>query len=290
MTTKTQIGILGIGAIGTVIASSLQEQLPLKLFYFSRTKKEALKLVTTNKVFDTSIHIETRPTQAPQLDWLFICLKAHQYNDAKHWFAELITPQTKVAVVRNGLRLKEDILSFTSGELILETNIDCPTELLENGFYKTINTPIITLQKNTLATEFKELFKASEVTINHVKDFKTESWKKLCESATLGAILCIHNDTCRIFKTETIQQQFKELLNEMVQVALADGAHIEPNFIDKTMTKVLKYPDTKGSSMLSDLRQGKPLELDAKNGIVSRLGKQYHIKTPINDSIIKLLS
>ena len=126
--------------------------------------------------------------------------------------------------------------------------------------------------------------------IHQVKDFKTESWKKLCESATLGAILCLHNDTCHIFKDDNIQKEYEALMAETIKVAIADGADIERDFLEKTRIKILNYPDTKGSSMLCDFRNGNPIEFEAKNGIISQLGKLYHIETPLNNSIINKLS
>ncbi len=260
------------------------------MFYFSKTKKEHLHLITDKTTHNIPVNTNTSTSKTHDLDWLIICLKAHQYTAAQHWLTQLIQPNTKVVVIRNGLRLKEDVLDFTSEENILECIIDCPTELIDNNYYRTIKQPSLTIPKSTIANKFELLFNALEIDITQVQDFKTKSWEKLCESATLGAILCIHNDTCKLFKSLVIQQQFKDLLNETITVAIADGASIENNFADGILYKVLNYPDTKGSSMLTDLRHGKPLELEAKNGIISKLGKQYHVDTPLNDAIIKLLS
>ena len=42
-------------------------------------------------------------------------------------------------------------------------------------------------------------------------------------------------------------------------------------------------------SMLQDLRNGKPCEIDAINGIVCENGKKYGVKTPINDRIVDVI-
>lgn len=55
---------------------------------------------------------------------------------------------------------------------------------------------------------------------------------------------------------------------ETIKVAIADGARLAFNFSEKTRIKILNYPETKGSSVLTDLQQSKPLELRAKNGII----------------------
>lgn len=42
--------------------------------------------------------------------------------------------------------------------------------------------------------------------------------------------------------------------------------------------------------MLTDRLMGNPFELEAKNGIISELGKQFGIKTPLHDLVMHLLT
>lgn len=290
LSTKTTIGILGLGAIGTVMAYHLQDNISHDLYYFSRTKKKSLKIIQDYTPIEISINLQTNIASIKPLDWLIICLKEHQYVNAKQWFSKLITLNTKIVVIRNGINLKAPLLEFTKAHQILECMIDCPTQLNQTDFYQYHGKPKITIPKSNLASDFESLFNTRQMDIIQVTDFKTENWKKLCESATLGAILCKYNDTCRIFKDEIKQKEYLNLMNETIKVAIADGALIEPSFNKKMLAKLMSYPATKGSSMLVDFRNGQPLELGAKNGIISQLGKHYNIPTPINDMLIKLLS
>jgi 2-dehydropantoate 2-reductase len=43
------------------------------------------------------------------------------------------------------------------------------------------------------------------------------------------------------------------------------------------------------SSMLWDVRKGKPTEIEFMNGYLSRLGQQYGVKTPCNDTLVDLI-
>ncbi len=42
-------------------------------------------------------------------------------------------------------------------------------------------------------------------------------------------------------------------------------------------------------SMLQDIKQGKPCEIDAINGVVCEFGKKFGVKTPINDRIVEII-
>ena len=41
--------------------------------------------------------------------------------------------------------------------------------------------------------------------------------------------------------------------------------------------------------MLTDRLIGRPIELGAKNGIISKKGKEYNIPTPLNDWVCLML-
>ncbi len=289
MDTKT-IGIIGIGAIGSVIASLIKSQHLLNTHYYNRSPRETIKIKRGNIKIEFSIHCNIYIDKKQHLDWLIICLKEHQFKNAKKWLSKLISPSTKIVVIRNGLQLKEPILEFTSEDYIIECMIDCPVQPDSGGFYEQLRKPTITISKKEVLKEFSDLFNKRELNIRTTSDFKTESWKKICESSTLGAILCITGETCRIFKNPKTQEFYKNLLIEGINVAKADGANINDSFIDEILDKLTKYPDTKGSSMLTDRCNGNPIELGAKNGVIKKIGAFYQINTPLTNSICTILS
>ncbi len=97
------------------------------------------------------------------------------------------------------------------------------------------------------------------------------------------------NDTCKVFQDVKTIELYKKVVEEGINVAIADGADIQHDFKDTLMNKLLTYPSTKGSSMLTDRINGRPIEWNAKNGIISRIGKQKGMKTDLNDLLCLLL-
>lgn len=79
-------------------------------------------------------------------------------------------------------------------------------------------------------------------------------------------------------------------MEEGIQVAKADGAIISSDFANVMLEKLEFYPKEKGSSMLTDRKLGRPIELGAKNGAIVKIGKKYKIETPLNDLIVTILS
>jgi 2-dehydropantoate 2-reductase len=288
---KQDIGVVGIGAIGSVISFELQKNNPLNaLHYYGRTPKKSIRLLKGKTRHEVPIVLRTSPFKADHLDWLIVCIKEHQFPGAVEMLSTLIGPQTKIAVIRNGLRLKNPFLKFTDENKILECSIDCPTQPTEDGYYESFKNPVLTVPSGKLANQFEQLFKNSETEILQVADFKTQCWKKVCESSALGSILCLCGETCWVFEDDKLISLYINLLKEGLNVADADGAKIETDFTDKMLAKLRSYPKTKGSSMLTDRINGNLIELGAKNRIITEIGELYKINTPLNELMVQLLS
>ncbi|QKX06621.1 hypothetical protein HN014_17435 [Aquimarina sp. TRL1] len=285
-----KVGILGVGAIGTLMASLLYPNKKLSLFLYNRSPKQQLSIFNDKKEKKIPIHVETSLPEKRKLDFLCICLKEHQVKNAHTFLTGLIGVETKVIVIRNGIHHKEALLPYTSERNIIEAVIDCPVQPIADGRYEQLNKPVLIINRTAFSELFISLFSPADIKINCILDIKTIAWKKLCESAALGAILCLAGESCWIFKDQRLVNLHKKLLQEGVQVAIADGAEIkEPIFIEAIQTKLVNYPPEKGSSMLSDRKRGAPIELGAKNQVISSLGKQYAIETPIHDLVCMLL-
>ncbi len=284
---RTKVGILGTGAIGSAISYLLQANTSLDLHFYNRTLKDTVKVLYNG--IESEILLDDINNYNQELDWLIICLKEHQYNSATSTLLKLVRPHTKLVSIRNGLYHKEPLLEYTKEENILECIIDCPTQQKQDDIYQILRKPILTVPESKLARDFENLFQGENATIKQTFDFKTACWKKVCESATLGAILCLSGETCWVFQDDELLELYKTALKESIQVAIADGAKIEVDFIDKMIAKLLSYPPEKSSSMLKDRLNEKPIELGAKNGVIVEQGKQNGVLTPINDLFVKLL-
>lgn len=285
------IGVFGIGAIGSVIAFELYSTNSSNVVsYYNRSPKKNILHKRGNEKSEIAISLKGFNQENSNLDWLIVCIKEHHFPEARASLEKLIGPNTKIAVIRNGLKLGEPFLNFTEESHILECCIDCSSQKNPDGYYESLNDPIITIPTGSLANGFEALFKNSKTIINQTQDFHSISWKKLCESSAFGSILCISGETAWIFQDEKIQRLYLEIMNESLLVAKADGALIEDDFIDSNLKKVLAYPHYKGSSMLTDKLNGTKIELGAKNGIIIEIGQQYGIKTPTNDRVISQIN
>lgn len=271
------------------MAGLFGEREEINLFAFNRSPVNEVKLWNGEQERKFSINCKTTPDNSAQLDWLFICLKAYHYPECAHWFNHLIHTDTKVLILSNGIELKAPLLPFCPADQLLECLIDCPTERLSERTFQALRKPVFTLPISKLGNVFESLLKEQDVTINQVRDFKTANWKKLIESAAIGAMTCLSGETCWIFQQKNARDLFMDLVEEAVEVARADGARISFDYSVLLLAKLASYSSEKGSSMLTDRLLGRRIELEAKSGAITKIGKRMGIPTPLHSLVCTLL-
>ncbi len=281
------IGIFGIGCIGSIITKYLVQNKSNSHFFFNRSQKHEIRIQNEQQL--TTIPIQIAKRIDGQLDWMIICLKEYQIKEAKSNIKQLIHPDTKLAIFRNGIQLAEDFTDITMRENIVETIIDCPTQRTATGDILQLRKAKIIVPKTSIASEFIQLFTNSDLDFTQTTDFKTEQWKKLIESSSIGSIQALKMKPCIIFKDPKIIEKYIHLINEGIAVANSTGINIERSFTEKLLNKLKHYPDSKGSSMLTDRLAGKQLELNAKIGAIVNIALQNKIKIPTTRRIYNSL-
>ena len=287
-----EVGVLGLGAIGHVIGAPFLEKSGVRIHFYNRSTRPVFRFQPFDRPFiQQNIACELKPPKEPiVLDWLFICLKTYHYQEAESWFKVLISRQTRVVVLRNGLNLAAPLLPFTTAEYILPVLVDAPTQYDRGkASYVQMRPAHLLLPPHPLSEELRALLHESEIAIAITSDFKTASWSKLLKSASLGAIMCLSGQTCRIFKRSEIRALYRSLLLEGIAVAKADGAQLSTDYVELMLEKLSTYPPEKGSSMLTDRQSGRPIEVMAKSGAIAQRGVELGIPTPLHTSFSALL-
>lgn len=282
-----KIAIFGIGAIGSVLSKYLLANKNNHLSYFNRSPKSNIGIIYKNQL--VTLPIEKANQYDGPYDWVIVCLKTYHLAEAKKSIRKIIGPKTKVAVFRNGLNLQADFKSLVPDSNILETIIDSPTQLNSDGKYLQLKLPKIILPASSLAKEFKELFHNTKIQIQIVKLFRKAQWKKLIESSSIGALQALTGKTCVIFKNPKMVEEYQILVKEGIAVANQDGVKIPDTFAEELLEKLKSYPDHKGSSMLADKLAGRQLELNAKIGVIVKIGEEKEISIPKSKQIYQQL-
>ena len=118
MADQVSIAIVGAGAIGGALAAALGDS------GRSVTMCDCVPFETLTRSFKgetrTYDHpIMTSPEGLGPVDWLLLCTKAHQVPATKSWLDCLIGPDTRVAVMQNGVDHEVRVDGFVEADLVV---------------------------------------------------------------------------------------------------------------------------------------------------------------------------
>jgi 2-dehydropantoate 2-reductase len=121
-------------------------------------------------------------------------------------------------------------------------------------------------------------------------DFTTVAWRKLCINVAGGAITALVDRTLGVTRRPDVAEVARDLMRECIAVGRAEGAMLEDGLADAIVATMIDGPEDASTSMLADRRLGLPLEVDARNGAVARIGARHGIETPLNKALTALLA
>jgi 2-dehydropantoate 2-reductase len=133
--------------------------------------------------------------------------------------------------------------------------------------------------------------KAAKIDITLSDNIERDRWYKfIFLSATSGATAVTRMPMGPILADPDTRAMFRSIMMETFAVGRAKGVSLDQAFIDQRMANIdSTVPPSMKASMANDLDRGNRMELDWLAGQVSKLGKQYNVPTPVNDTIYAAL-
>lgn len=291
----SEVAVVGVGAIGGVAAAHLcAAGRPVAMF--SRSGHDGPVAVRTPSVPLTaagpvlSVQRSVVDTSDRPFSWVLLATKAHQTEGAGPWLRGMIGPDTRVAVLQNGVEQRERVAPFIGNASVLPVVVDCPAERLAPGSILQRGPFRMVVTDDKLGGAFAGLFEGSPAIVERSGDFVTALWRKLCLNASSGAVTALTGCGMGAFRRSTNAAWGRALAAEAILVARAEGAKLEPEFADELIAAFAATDPGQPTSILSDRLAGRPLEHDARNAVVVRLGSRHGIPTPVSFAAATLLA
>ncbi len=283
-----RVAVVGVGAIGGVLASLLETTGSHEITLCTRRAMEALTIKTPDGVVIVKARNLTDPKQADTVDWVLTATKTYDAPGAGEWLRGLTDAATRVAVVQNGVEHRERLAPYFDADRIVPVVIDCPVERQVDGTVVQRGKVTMKVQDGPLGAEFKEIFNGSRVEIDLVDDFKTAAWRKLCTNAT-GAINALTMKPAGAFHDEAVGRLALAMVAEVVAVGRVEGARLDDSVGQQVLDMYRAQPKDSVNSLLADRLAGRRMETDARNGVIVRLGEKHGIATPLNWMAVTVL-
>jgi 2-dehydropantoate 2-reductase len=297
-----KIGIIGPGALGCLFASRLflaaDEQDKILLIDYKSARADRLNsqgIIYESETGRQQIHIpvSSTPASAGILDALFFCVKSYDLSKSLEFAAPLLSPSTLLIFLQNGISHLEYDERQLQGIPVFATSSEgatrlAPGHIMHAGSGQTYLGFLSPQDKaaNKRLQEVSAILKNGAISCTVSSDIRSRIWAKLFVNVGINALTAIYNRTNGELLTSSAPlEKLKELVREAELVATTIGISIKEDPVAAALT-VCEHTARNISSMLQDVRNHRPTEIDAINGAISRLGKEHSIATPLNDKII----
>jgi len=285
----SRIAIIGPGAIGGVIAAQLDRLGRHEILLCARKPLASLQVETPDGPISLQPTVLTHPADAPPVDWVLVTTKAYDASGAAKWFDQLFADGAPVAILQNGVEHRERFAPFLPADRLVPVIVDLPAERRDPSHIKQCGHGLLTVEDDARGREFVALFAGTPLEVTLTADFKSVAWRKLCLNS-VGIINALLQKPTGIFQDESVANLAEQIIRECLAVGRAEGATLDDSLVPGVLQTLRNAPPNAVNSLHADRLAGRPMELDARNGVIVRLGKKHGIPTPCNEMAVTLLS
>lgn len=283
-----QIAVIGPGAIGGTVIVRLAQLKKHGIVACARSAVPQFILEAPEGKMTATPEVLTSPQQARPVDWVMVATKTYDAPAAATWFQNLMGPETRLAVMQNGVEHVKRFAPYFPESRIVPVIVDMPVEREAPGIFKQRRTGYLTVPASPQGEEFVRLFDKTGVEVASVSDFQTALWNKLAINCA-GAVSALVLKPAGISQRPDIAEIMLGLVRECVAVARAEGASLDDTVAESVVVRYQKSPPDSINSLHGDRIAGRPAEIDTRNGVIVRLGRKHGIPTPVNQMIVALL-
>ena len=236
-----------------------------------------------------------------EFDLIILTVKSYETLEAASKIKDLMSQNTYLMLAQNGYGNYEAANRHIESNKIILGRVIFGAETIEAGSSKVtviaddviLGSPKKLIESDVLG-EFARIFSAAGIPTRFSEDVMKYVWGKIIYNSALnplGAILEVNYG--KLAELEESRQLMNGIVEEIFAVLSAIGQETlwpdASSYLQAFYGQMLPPTAEHHASMLQDIQRGRKTEIDALNGAVVKLGKQYGIDTPVNSFISSLL-
>ncbi|MBW2484073.1 MAG: 2-dehydropantoate 2-reductase [Deltaproteobacteria bacterium] len=304
-----KIAIIGPGALGCLLAASLtikldrsNKKIPaLDLWLLDHLPDRAKKLNEQGLILEEGgqqKHCKIKATADPNAigsaDIIILCVKSLQVAAGLDLASQLVHEDTLLLTMQNGighlelLKDKQKPPSIVIGVTAQGANLVAPGHvrhagdgLTRVGFLKSVS-----FSKSLLLAKMCNMLNYGGIETVIVDNIMDYVWSKLLINAGINALTAIHRyPNGKLLESADIKDRLTAAVSEGAAVARTLGINLIGDPLALTLAVCSKTAQNL-SSMLQDVNNGRPTEIDSINGAIAAAGRKLDIPTPVNDALV----
>jgi len=296
-----KIVIVGPGAIGCLFAAYLAKSKE-EIWLLDKNSQRAAKLnecgislegVSAN--WQAKPKTTANPQDIGQADLIINCVKSFHTKAAIEQILPLLSPETKILTLQNGIGNVEIISELAGEERVMAGVTNEGATLIDTGKIRHAGrgeTIIGAIDGKTPVAmrAIREIFNQVGLECKMSRDIKSLLWSKLIINVGINALSAITRlPNGKLIEYEGTRRILRDAVTEAARIAKRKRIKL---IFDDPLAKVeavCEGTQKNLSSMLQDVLRKKRTEVDFINGVIVRLAQELSIDVPTNKFLLDLI-
>jgi 2-dehydropantoate 2-reductase len=296
--------IVGSGAVGGYYGAKLARAGHDVTFiargaHLDAMRRNGLSVKSPLGDFSVPARAESDPSEAPAADAVIYAVKAYSNGEALGLLERAVRGGAVALTLQNGVDSAEELArvlgeeQVIGGSTYIATAVAAPGVIEQTGTHRRIVFGEVfgeTARISPRVQALHEAFVSADIVSEAVADAHVPIWEKFCYLAPFAAFTgAARLPIGPLWRDPTIRQKFVESVAEVERVARAEGVHVPQGMAARVAGYLDEIPGATRSSLLIDLQQGKPIEVEALLGALCRRAARHGVDVPIMAALYAIL-
>lgn len=289
-----RVAVFGTGAVGAYFGGRLAQAGEDVVFVARGLQLEALRaegLRVESVAGDFAIRpapATGSPAEAGAADLVLLGVKAWQVPEAAEAMRPLVGPHTAVVPLQNGVLARDQLAAVLGPERVLGGVCRIIAFQVEPGLVRHagLEPSIAFGEWDGSASQRVRGLEAAFARCSGLKaqappSIQTAVWEKFLFIAPFGGVGGVTRAPAGVIRAlpET-RGMLASMMREVLSLALARGVTMREGIVERTLAAVDALPPGATSSMVRDILEGRPSELESQLGAIVRLARLASVPVP----------
>ena len=296
--------IVGSGAVGGYYGATLARAGHEVTFlargaHLAAMRERGLTVRSSLGDFTVRARAEEDPATVPPVDVAIFAVKTYSNATALRVLQGVTGGATVALTLQNGVDSADEIASAIGCERVLAGSAYVATALSQPGLIEQTGTHrrIVfgevfgaTSRISERVARIHDAFSSAGIVSEPVADARVPIWEKFCYLAPFAAFTgAARLPIGPLWSDASTRRVMEAAFGEVEAVARAEGVALPPGVVRRLVDYVDSLPASSRSSLLIDVQQGKPIEVEALVGAAVRRGARAGLPTPLLSALYAVL-
>ena len=301
-TEDKKIAVIGIGGVGGYVAGMLAKAYPHVTMVARGARGESIRENGLVLHSDYKGEIVAKPERVVpvremgQQDYIFICVKNYSLEDVCENIRDMVTDDTVIIPVMNGVDPGEKIRSLIGRGTVVDSliytvafaNADFSISQQDTFTWLCIGIKNADQGQQEKVTQVAEILKGADIDYKDDGDIEVEIWRKYILNCAFNVMTAFYDNTIGELRRDPVKaQQYETLVWEAASVGRAKGVALTDEHIQEVIHKFRHvHADNATSSLQRDFQIcKKQTELETFSVYIVQDAQRLGVSIPLSEEM-----